>query len=132
MYFSKLSQALHVYSQVATYYGYGKLSPTYRTCYIVRFHRDPSRINFNAIFAEPISDSLRKAVIEELERHAPHHVFERMDTFEVGDLMLLTGKCKVTLHPSNYTGEDLHPTITPSQPTGTTPSMSKYRCIRST
>lgn len=114
--------------QVGTYYGYGKLSPTYRTCYIVRFRRNPSSINFNVIFAEPISEHLRKAVIEELERHAPHHVIETLDMFEVGDLMLLTGSCKVTLHPSNYTGPgDEHPTITPSQPTGTTPSMRKCR-----
>lgn len=91
----------------------------------MRFSRSPSSINFNVIFAEPITESLRKAVIEELERHAPHHIIERTDMFEVGDLMLLAGSCKVTLHPSNYTGrEDEYPTVTPSKPTGTTPSMS--------
>ncbi|KAH3813028.1 hypothetical protein DPMN_141476 [Dreissena polymorpha] len=85
----------------------------------------PVGINFRVIFGELLTDTLKAAVVEELERHAPHHTIQGTDMFEVGDLMLLSGSCNVALQPVNYT-RDMS-TFRPT-PTDGTPSTSLSMC----
>ena len=82
-------------------------------------------MNFHLIFGEAIGDYLEKAVLEELERHAPRHTIENTEMFEVGDLMLLSGKCNISLHPVNYTHTDT--TYGTISPTGTIVMPSSQR-----
>ena len=113
--------------QVVSYYKLGRLAASYYDiCYIVKYRLNPSTVSFRVIFGELLSDSLKTAVVEELERHAPRHVIERVDMFEVGDLMLVSGSCNVTLLPVNYTHSmsTFGPTATTNMPST---SLSMYR-----
>jgi hypothetical protein len=91
------------------------------------FRRSPSSVNFHLIFGELLTDTLKAAIIDELERHAPRHVIDRKEMFEVGDLMLIAKSCNVSLHPVNYTHTDpsIIPSIKPTQTAGVSPSLSK-------
>ena len=79
------------------------------------------------IFGELLTPTLKEAVIEELERHAPRYRLENLDLFEVGDLFLVSGSCKASLYPVNYTHADsVFPTISPTGTLTLPSTLSKY------
>lgn len=86
-------------------------------------------MNFHLIFGELLTDTLKAAIIEELERHAPRHVIDRTEMFEVGDLMLIAKSCNVSLHPVNYTLADdsVIPSIRPTATDSISPSLSEFK-----
>ncbi|WAR12587.1 NOTC1-like protein, partial [Mya arenaria] len=114
---------------VASYYKLGRLAASYyNICYVVKYRLNPTSISFRVIFGELLSDSLKVAVVQELERHAPRHVIERTDMFEVGDLMLISGSCNASLMPVNYTDMSTYqPTPTTTMPST---SLTYQPCLR--
>lgn len=97
----------------------------YLCIYFFRF-AVPKTIKFSTYHAAALSQNYAQLVLESLQNKAPKAYLEGDNYFRLGNLLLGTGTCQITVHASNYTFEyskTIGPSITATA--GPTTSYSK-------
>ncbi|KAL5004512.1 hypothetical protein ScPMuIL_017968 [Solemya velum] len=127
-----LNQKASFCADVSEHYENSNLQIEYRRemCEILSFGRSPNTVKFTNVFTHHLTPALKNAVLTILEGKAPRTYKNGKPLFEIGDLMLIGGTCKVTLVPINITDSESYLPPMPSSVEPVPTSLLIKHCLR--